>query len=92
MLFPVYEMLAYFSRHMRIVPGDILATGTPPGVGLGKNRSMAVRNILECGCRAVLKSENFEYAVRLLYLIRFFRTFGAASKPLRSANPLSTRE
>jgi hypothetical protein len=27
-----------------------------------------------------------------LYSNRFFRTFGAASKPLRSANPLSIRE
>jgi 2-keto-4-pentenoate hydratase/2-oxohepta-3-ene-1,7-dioic acid hydratase in catechol pathway len=49
MLFPVYEMLAYFSRHMRMVPGDILATGTPSGVGLAKNRFMEVGDILECG-------------------------------------------
>lgn len=49
MLFPVYEMLAFFSRHMRMVPGDILATGTPPGVGMGKNRYLAVGDILECG-------------------------------------------
>lgn len=49
MLFPVYEMLAYFSRHMRLVPGDVLATGTPPGVGMGKNRFLAVGDILECG-------------------------------------------
>ena len=49
MLFSVYEMLAYFSRHMTLVPGDILATGTPPGVGMGKNRFMAVGDILECG-------------------------------------------
>jgi 2,4-didehydro-3-deoxy-L-rhamnonate hydrolase len=49
MLFPVYEMLAYFSRHMRMVPGDVLATGTPPGVGMGKNRFLAVGDILECG-------------------------------------------
>jgi hypothetical protein len=49
MFFPVYEMLSYFSRHMRMVPGDILATGTPPGVGTGKNRFMAVGDILECG-------------------------------------------
>jgi len=34
---------------MRIVPGDILATGTPPGVGMGKNRFLAVGDILECG-------------------------------------------
>jgi 2,4-didehydro-3-deoxy-L-rhamnonate hydrolase len=49
MLFPAYELLAYFSRHVRMVPGDILATGTPPGVGMGKNRFMGVGDILECG-------------------------------------------
>jgi 2-keto-4-pentenoate hydratase/2-oxohepta-3-ene-1,7-dioic acid hydratase in catechol pathway len=49
MLFPVLELLAYFSRYMRMLPGDILATGTPPGVGLGKNRYMALGDILECG-------------------------------------------
>lgn len=49
MIFLVYEMLAYFSRYMRMVPGDILATGTPPGVGMGKNRFLAVGDTLECG-------------------------------------------
>lgn len=49
MLFPVNEMLAYFSTHMVLLPGDILATGTPPGVGFGKNRFMAVGDVLECG-------------------------------------------
>lgn len=49
MLFPVREMLAYFSRYMRLVPGDVLATGTPPGVGMGKNRFLAIGDILECG-------------------------------------------
>jgi len=49
MLFSVHELLAYFSRYLRMVPGDILATGTPPGVGMGKNRYMAVGDILECG-------------------------------------------
>ena len=49
MLFHVHELLAYFSRYMRMGPGDILATGTPPGVGMGKNRYMAVGDILECG-------------------------------------------
>ena len=49
MLFPVYEILAHFSRHMRMVPGDVLATGTPPGVGMGKNRFLALGDILECG-------------------------------------------
>lgn len=49
MLFPVYEMLAYFSHHMRMLPGDVLSTGTPPGVGMGKNKFLAVGDILECG-------------------------------------------
>jgi 2,4-didehydro-3-deoxy-L-rhamnonate hydrolase len=49
MLFSVYELLAYFSRYMRMVPGDVLATGTPPGVGMGKNRFLAIGDVLECG-------------------------------------------
>lgn len=49
MLFGVPEMLAYFSSHMTLLPGDILATGTPPGVGFGKNRFMKVGDVLECG-------------------------------------------
>jgi 2,4-didehydro-3-deoxy-L-rhamnonate hydrolase len=49
MLFGIQEMLAYFSTHMTLFPGDILATGTPPGVGFGKNRYMAVGDVLECG-------------------------------------------
>jgi len=49
MLFSVNEMVAYFSTHMTLLPGDLIATGTPPGVGFGKNRYMAVGDILECG-------------------------------------------
>jgi 2,4-didehydro-3-deoxy-L-rhamnonate hydrolase len=49
MLFSINEMLAYFSTHMTLLPGDILATGTPPGVGFGKNRFMQVGDVLECG-------------------------------------------
>ena len=49
MLFSVNEMVAYFSAHMALLPGDLLATGTPPGVGFGKNRFMAVGDVLECG-------------------------------------------
>jgi 2,4-didehydro-3-deoxy-L-rhamnonate hydrolase len=49
MLFSVDEMVAYFSTHMVLSPGDLLATGTPPGVGFGKNRFMAVGDVLECG-------------------------------------------
>ena len=33
MVYPLAEMLAYASSVMRLYPGDILATGTPAGVG-----------------------------------------------------------
>jgi 2-keto-4-pentenoate hydratase/2-oxohepta-3-ene-1,7-dioic acid hydratase in catechol pathway len=35
MIFPVAEIVAYVSRYMTLTPGDVIATGTPPGVGMG---------------------------------------------------------
>ena len=35
MIFGVAEIVSYLSRFMRLVPGDIIATGTPQGVGMG---------------------------------------------------------
>lgn len=37
MIFSVREIISYLSRFMRLLPGDIIATGTPEGVGLGQN-------------------------------------------------------
>ncbi len=36
MIFPVAEALAYISRFVTLEPGDLVITGTPPGVGEGK--------------------------------------------------------
>jgi len=33
MLFPVAELIAFISRTMTLLPGDVIATGTPAGVG-----------------------------------------------------------
>lgn len=35
MVFGVAHLVAYLSRFMTLHPGDIIATGTPPGVGMG---------------------------------------------------------
>ncbi len=35
MVFGVAELVSYCSRFMTLAPGDIITTGTPPGVGLG---------------------------------------------------------
>jgi len=35
MIFNVIEIVSYVSRFMTLMPGDVIVTGTPPGVGLG---------------------------------------------------------
>jgi 2-keto-4-pentenoate hydratase/2-oxohepta-3-ene-1,7-dioic acid hydratase in catechol pathway len=36
MIFTVAQIVSYVSRFMTLEPGDIITTGTPPGVGLGR--------------------------------------------------------
>ncbi|MBB6252961.1 fumarylacetoacetate hydrolase family protein [Nitrospirillum iridis] len=40
MIFGVAELIAYVSRFVTLEPGDILTTGTPPGVGEGQKPDM----------------------------------------------------
>jgi 2,4-diketo-3-deoxy-L-fuconate hydrolase len=35
MIFGIAELVAYISRFMTLEPGDLITTGTPPGVGMG---------------------------------------------------------
>lgn len=35
MIFGCAEIVSYISRFMTLLPGDVIATGTPPGVGMG---------------------------------------------------------
>ncbi len=35
MVFPVAKLVSYVSQFMTLAPGDIIATGKPPGVGMG---------------------------------------------------------
>jgi 2-keto-4-pentenoate hydratase/2-oxohepta-3-ene-1,7-dioic acid hydratase in catechol pathway len=36
MIFGVATLVSYVSRFLTLEPGDIITTGTPPGVGMGK--------------------------------------------------------
>jgi 2,4-diketo-3-deoxy-L-fuconate hydrolase len=36
MIFACRDIVSYISRFMTLLPGDVIATGTPPGVGLGR--------------------------------------------------------
>lgn len=37
MIFSVAKIVSYLSHFMTLLPGDVIATGTPPGVGMGKD-------------------------------------------------------
>jgi len=36
MIFPVRTLVSYISQFMTLNPGDLITTGTPPGVGMGR--------------------------------------------------------
>jgi 2-keto-4-pentenoate hydratase/2-oxohepta-3-ene-1,7-dioic acid hydratase in catechol pathway len=36
MIFSVPQIVSYLSQFMTLEPGDVIATGTPPGVGNGR--------------------------------------------------------
>lgn len=42
-IFGVAHIVSYLSRFMALVPGDVIATGTPPGVGLGHKPPLFLR-------------------------------------------------
>ncbi len=43
MVFGVPFIVSYLSRFMSLHPGDVIATGTPPGVGLGQKPPVYLR-------------------------------------------------
>ena len=44
MVFGVAELISYVSFCMTLLPGDVIATGTPPGVGLGMKPPQFLKN------------------------------------------------
>jgi len=51
MVFGVAHLVSYLSRFMSLQSGDIISTGTPPGVGLGKKPPVYLRegNVMTLG-------------------------------------------
>jgi 2-keto-4-pentenoate hydratase/2-oxohepta-3-ene-1,7-dioic acid hydratase in catechol pathway len=43
MVFGVAYLVSYLSRFMSLHPGDVISTGTPPGVGLGQKPPVYLR-------------------------------------------------
>ena len=44
MIFSINFILSYLSNFMSLQPGDIVTTGTPPGVGMGKKPSLYLKS------------------------------------------------
>src|SRR5580698_6407342 len=51
MVFGVAHLISYLSRFMSLQPGDIITTGTPPGVGMGQKPPIYLRpgNVMRLG-------------------------------------------
>jgi 2-keto-4-pentenoate hydratase/2-oxohepta-3-ene-1,7-dioic acid hydratase in catechol pathway len=43
MIFGCAHIVSYVSRFMTLLPGDVICTGTPQGVGMGRGRFLQVR-------------------------------------------------
>jgi 2,4-diketo-3-deoxy-L-fuconate hydrolase len=56
MIFGVHFLVAYISRFMALEPGDVITTGTPPGVGMGKKpqpRFLAPGDVVRLGIESL---------------------------------------
>lgn len=51
MIFDVATLVSYISHFMSLLPGDVISTGTPPGVGLGQKPPVYLRagDVMELG-------------------------------------------
>ena len=60
MIFGVAEVISYLSQMMTLHPGDIIATGTPPGVGMGMTpqRFLTPGDVMEAGVLGLGRQRN----------------------------------
>ncbi|MDF1751349.1 MAG: fumarylacetoacetate hydrolase family protein [Verrucomicrobiales bacterium] len=58
MIFGIAHLVSYLSEFMSLIPGDIISTGTPPGVGMGFNppQFMKAGDIVELGIEGLGES------------------------------------
>ena len=43
MIFSVAELVSYISKYMTLEPGDVITTGTPPGVGMARDQRVFLK-------------------------------------------------
>lgn len=55
MMFSVRQLVSYISRFMTLLPGDVIATGTPSGVAMGMKppKYLQAGDMVECGVAGI---------------------------------------
>lgn len=55
LIFDIPFLIEYISKDMTLIPGDIISTGTPSGVGIFRNPPIVLKpgNIVECRIEAI---------------------------------------
>jgi 2-keto-4-pentenoate hydratase/2-oxohepta-3-ene-1,7-dioic acid hydratase in catechol pathway len=58
MIYDIYEQIAYLTQVMTLMPGDILATGTPQGIGAPTGRFLRVGDVVRAEIAGLGAIEN----------------------------------
>ncbi len=58
MIYDIYEQIAYLTEVMTLEPGDLIATGTPAGVGIAGNRFMKEGDVVRVAIEGLGAIEN----------------------------------
>ena len=64
MVFSCAEIVSYVSRFMTLLPGDVICTGTPQGVGMGRGRFLKIGDRVRLGVEGLGEQEQIVVATR----------------------------
>jgi len=64
MIFSCAEIVSYVSRFMTLLPGDVICTGTPQGVGMGRGRFLKIGDQLKLGVDGLGEQQQTVIATR----------------------------
>ena len=64
MIFSCAEIVSYLSRFMTLLPGDVICTGTPQGVGMGRGRFLNVGDRIRLGIEGLGEQQQTVVAAR----------------------------
>ncbi len=64
MIFSCAQIVSYVSRFMTLLPGDVICTGTPQGVGMGRGRFLQLGDKVKLGVEGLGEQEQTVIATR----------------------------